>query len=200
MLTVGVTGGIGSGKSLVCSVFKVLDVPVYHADTEARRIMNENEEIRRGLQEYFGSEAYAGGTLNRSFLASRIFSDARAREFVNSLVHPAVREDFILWTGTFTEANYIVEEAALLFESGAYRELDMTILVMAPARLRTQRIMARDGIKKTDVQLRMSTQIKPADAAKLADHVVRNDDKRFILPQVFEIHEKIILYLENRNG
>ena len=192
MFTVGVTGGIGSGKSLVCDVYRSLFVPVYNADIEARRIMEENVGIREGLTEYFGVEAYRDGKLNRPWIADRIFSDNKDREFVNSIVHPAIHDDFIKWTSQHSDKSYVIEEAALLFESGAYKRLDMMILVTAPEKLRIERIVKRDGLEQDKILARMKSQINPDKAAKMADHVILNDEKSFVLPQVLEIHQKIM--------
>ena len=188
------TGGIGSGKSLVCDVFLALNVPVYRADAEARRIMESHPGVREQLGDYFGPEVFIKGSLNRSWLASRIFTSESDRQFVNSIVHPAVQDDFNRWIKQQDIAGYVIEEAALLFESGAGRKLDRVILVSAPVKLRVERIMRRDGLKRGEISARMASQIKPEEAEKLADHIILNDEKSFLLPQVLEVHQKI------RNG
>jgi dephospho-CoA kinase len=182
MLAVGVTGGIGSGKSIVCRIFRTLGIPVYEADPQARRIMSEDPELRRQLIGKFGQQAYSGTDLNRAFLADRIFRDAEARRFVNGLVHPKVREDFRNWMRSMEKAMgeesripYVIEEAALLFESGAWRELDLNILVLADRETRIKRIMERDGLERRAVLDRMTSQIDPEDAVKIADLVIHND-------------------------
>ena len=195
MLAVGITGGIGSGKTLVCDVFRTLNVPVYHADPQARRIMEEDPDIHDRLIERFGGEVYSGGALNRTYLAARIFENEKERDFVNSLVHPAVHKDFLNWKKDHGDAAYVIEEAALLFESGAYKELDATIVVTAPVKIRLDRIMKRDKMMHNEIAARMSTQIKPEEAVKMADYVIINDDKTFVLPQVLEIHQKIMSML-----
>ena len=129
MFKVGVTGGIGSGKSIICNIFHNLGIPVYQADIEARRLMGENESIRTGLLRYFGGEVFLGEQLNRKYLADRIFSDPDARTFINSLVHPVVRADFTSWVQTRVGTSYVIEEAALLFETGAWKEFDYNILI-----------------------------------------------------------------------
>ncbi len=192
MLAVGVTGGIGSGKSLVCEIFRSLHIPVYHADTEARRIMDEEKGIKTKLVKYFGPQVYIENRLNRPWLASRVFSSEKDRNFVNSIVHPAVHKDFIHWKGLNGKAAYVIEEAALLFESGSHAQLDAVILVKAPVKLRLERIMKRDGLKRKEVSARMASQINPGEAEKMADHIIINDEKSFVLPQVLEIHQKIL--------
>lgn len=183
MFKAGITGGIGSGKTIVCKVFKHLGVPVYDADSRARDIMDTDPLIRTGLIGKFGEQVYGDGGLNRKYLAQKIFSDSDSRQFVNSLVHPAVREDFHTWAEN-QYADYVIEEAALLFESGAYREMDLNILVYAPESLRIERVMQRDGISRNEVLARTASQIDPSEAANLADLVIPNDGKDFILPGV----------------
>ena len=183
MFKVGVTGGIGSGKSLVCNIFRNLDVPVYEADAEARRIIAEDPDIRKELVKRFGGKVFGDGGLDRRYLAERIFSDSRARSFVNGLVHPKVRADFTQWV-LGQAGPYVVEEAALLIESGAWKAMDFNILVMAREEIRIERIMKRDGISRGDVLARLASQIDPVEAAKLADLIIHNDENEFVLPQV----------------
>jgi len=183
MFKIGVTGGIGSGKSIICRVFRNLDINVYDADTEARRIMEKDPEIREGLKLKFGKNTFRESELDRNYLAKKIFSDSDARSFVNGLVHPKVREDFMRWTEE-QSGPYVIEEAALLFESGGWKELDFTILVTAPEELRIQRIMKRDQIERGDVLARLASQIEPDEAAKMADLRIQNDDIEFVIPQV----------------
>ena len=185
MIKVGVTGGIGSGKSVVCKVFRNLEVPVYEADMEAKRIIAEDPDVRRELVHHFGKKTYRDSILDRRYLAERIFSDSEARSFVNGLVHPKVRKDFKQWIRK-QSGPYVVEEAALLFESGAWKELDFNILVLARDETRIERIMKRDGIKRGDVLARFASQIDPTEAVKLADLVIQNDDNEFVIPQVLD--------------
>ena len=192
MFKVGVTGGIGSGKSIICNVFQHLGVPVYQADIEARRLMSENESIRTGLLRYFGGEVFHGEQLNRKYLAERIFSDQDARAFVNSLVHPAVRADFAGWVQKWGGTTpYVIEEAALLFETGAWKELDYNILVDADVETRIERIIRRDGLDRSDVLARMASQLDPGKGREYADFIIRNDVNDFVIPQVLKV-DKII--------
>lgn len=192
MYAIGVTGGIGSGKSLVCNIFRVLGMPVYNADERAGRIMETDPDLREALTGYFGERFYRDGKLNRPMIAHRIFSNEKDRNFVNSLVHPAVQADFLEWSVNQDRAAYVIEEAALLFESGSWEKLDRTVLVSAPVNLRIERIMCRDGIKRSEVKARMASQIKVEEAEKLADHIILNDEKAFLLPQVLGIHDEIM--------
>ena len=185
MFKVGVTGGIGSGKSIVCSVFRNLGIKVYEADTEARRIMAEDPDIQKELLRNFGKRIFNDNGLDRKYLADKIFSDSGARLLVNKLVHPKVREDFRGWI-LEQEGPYVIEEAALLFESGAWKEMDLNILVLAREEIRVMRIMKRDGLKRQDVLARLASQIDPDEAAKLADLTIRNDENEFVIPRILE--------------
>ena len=191
MFKVGVTGGIGSGKSIVCDIFRNLGIPVYQADIEARRLMGENESIRTGLVMYFGGEVFQDEQLNRKYLADRIFSDPDARTFVNSLVHPAVRADFASWVHTRGGNPYVIEEAALLFETGAWKELDYNILIDAAVETRIKRIIRRDGLERADVLTRMASQMDPGKGREYTDFIIRNDVNDFVIPQVLKV-DKII--------
>jgi len=191
MFKVGVTGGIGSGKSIICNVFHQLGIPVYQADIEARRLMGKTASIRNGLLRYFGGAVFQDGQVNRRYLADRIFSDPDARTFVNSLVHPVVRSDFAAWVQTRSGTSYVIEEAALLFETGAWREFDYNILIEAAVETRIQRITRRDGIAREDVLARMASQMDPVKARELSDFIIRNDVNDFVIPQVLRV-DKII--------
>lgn len=185
MFRVGLTGGIGSGKSLAGSIFRNLDIPVYDSDREARRIMDEEPGIRQGLLDRFGPDLFRDSQLDRRVLADRIFSDEEARRFVNGLVHPRVWADFGSWAER-QAGPYVIEEAALLFESSAWKALDLNILVTAGKEIRIRRIMARDGLGREEVLARMASQIDPAQAVKMADFEIRNGGKEFLIPQVLE--------------
>lgn len=192
MYKVGVTGGIGSGKSIICKVFQNLGIPVYEADIAARRLMGEDESIRTGLVTYFGRVVFQDAQLNRKYLAERIFSDQDARAFVNSLVHPAVRADFAGWVQKWDRTTpYVIEEAALLFETGAWKELDYNILIDAAVETRIERIIRRDGLDRSDVLARIASQLDPGKGREYADFIIRNDLNDFVIPQVLKV-DKII--------
>jgi dephospho-CoA kinase len=191
MFKVGVTGGIGSGKSIICNVFHHLGIPVYQADTEARRLMGEDESIRTGLVKYFGGAVFQDEQLDRKYLADRIFSDSDARTFVNSLVHPAVRADFAGWVETRSGTPYVIEEAALLFETGAWKILDYNILIDAAVETRIERIVRRDGLARADVLARMASQMDPVKGREYADFIIHNEVNDFVIPQVLKV-DKII--------
>ena len=192
MLRVGLTGGIGSGKTMVSSIFEKLGVPVYNADAAARKLMNSEAELKDGIALMFGDLAYGSDGLNKTYIAESVFGDAEKLAGLNKLVHPAVRKDFIRWTGLQTGSPYVLEEAAILFESGASLEMDLTVLVHAPEELRIGRVMERDGVSREAVLKRMAHQLGEEELLKLADHILMNDGKEMILPQVIELHNKII--------
>jgi dephospho-CoA kinase len=192
MFQVGLTGGIGSGKTLVCGIFEKLGVPVYHADEAARRLMNNDAGLMESIRKMFGDQAYSREGLNRSYLAGLVFGDEERLSGLNSLVHPAVRDDFKRWTGQQGDAPYVIEEAAILFESGASQEMGLTILVYAPEEVRIRRVMERDGVSREEVLKRMRHQMCEEKLMQLADHRVLNDGTAMILPQVIELHNKIL--------
>ena len=192
MFQVGLTGGIGSGKTLVCSIFEKLGVPVYHADEAARRLMNNDARLMEGIRKMFGDQAYGREGLNRPFLAGLVFGDDERLSGLNGLVHPAVREDFKSWAGQHKDAAYVIEEAAILFESGASKEMDLTVLVYAPREIRIRRVMERDGVSREEVLKRMGHQMNEEKLLKMADRRLLNDGTAMILPQVIELHNGIL--------
>ena len=192
MYQVGITGGIGSGKTLVCSVLEKLGVPVYYADREAKRLMNSHPVLKKGIEELLGKEAYSEGELDRRYVGSKVFGNRELMEQLNSLVHPAVREDYRSWVAGWSEVPYVVEEAAILFESGASRNLDRTVLVYASSELRIRRVIQRDGVTREEVERRMLHQMDEEEKRMLADEVIVNDDREMLLPQIISLHQKII--------
>ena len=191
-MKVGLTGGIGSGKTLVCSVLEKLGVAVYYADSEARRLMNSDPELEHQISGLFGNKAYEGGSLNREFLAQRVFKDKELLTRLNELVHPAVQKDFSRWASEQKPAFYVVEEAAILFESGSDRNMDLTVGVFSEKELRVQRVMQRDGIAREQVRMRMNSQMNEKEKMERADMVIYNDGKLMILPQIINMHNAIL--------
>ena len=191
MLRIGLTGGIGCGKTTVARVFETLGIPVYYADAAAKRLMNEDPAIRSSLIEKFGKASYTdSGTLNRSYLASLVFEDPEKREFLNQLIHPATIADANQWLAK-QQAPYALREAALLFESGAAEGLDYVIGVSAPISVRIRRVMKRDQLSEDEVKKRMATQLQDTIKLKLCDFVIINDERVGLLPQVLALHEKL---------
>ena len=196
MLKVGLTGGIGSGKSTVARVFEVLGIPVYYADEAAKRLMNENEDLKQAIIKQFGEGVYDKGQLNRKTLAEIVFNDPSKLELLNSLVHPATLHDAKIWLEKQT-SPYAIKEAALIFESGAQKFLDHVIGVSAPTPLRIQRTMQRDGITREEVLARMDKQMDDSLKMKLCDFLIKNDEQEMLLPQVLELHKKLLTLSEN---
>lgn len=192
MFQVGLTGGIGSGKTLVCSVLEKLGVAVYYADVEARNLMNNDSGLKSQIEEEFGKEAYRKGTLNREFLAGKVFADAVLLAKMNALVHPAVRMHYSEWVGLQVNVPYVVEEAAILFESGSDQFMDLSVLIYADEELRIQRVMQRDGTDREQVKRRMSMQISEEEKKKRADYMIYNDGREMLLPQIIKLHNRIV--------
>ena len=191
MLRIGITGGIGSGKSVVARVFAALGAPVYDSDSRAKHVMAHDLVLRAQLQKAFGAEAYdVAGQLNRPYLARVAFNDAAQLARLNALVHPRVGEDFATWSAAQGAAGqpYILKEAALLYESGAYKGLDAIITVFAPAEVRAARVLRRDTHRSAaDVQAIMDKQLSEDEKLVRAEHVVYNDDSQLVLPQVLAL-------------
>ncbi len=193
-LTIGITGGIGSGKSTVCKVFKFLGVPVFEADVVAKNLINSNPKIKKELIHLFGSGIYMNnGTVNRKKLAQIIFNDDIQLAKINALIHPAVKEEFRRWQKRQT-TKYVLHEAAILFESGLYKDMDFTILVTAPKEERLERVMKRDNISKEMVLKRMGKQWTDEQLRKLATIEIKNDNRSLILPEIIKTDKQIKQY------
>lgn len=200
VLKVGLTGGIGSGKSTVAQIFEVLGIPVYYADVEAKRLMNEDLELRSSISKIFGEQAYTGNTLNRKYISSIAFSDPVRLEQLNAIVHPATKKDSEDWMNRQT-TPYALHEAALIFEANVSDRLDYVIGVSSPHELRIKRTMERDAVSQEEVLRRMNKQLDEKIKMSKCDFVLINDEKQLLIPQVLELHEKIIrLSKEKDNG
>jgi dephospho-CoA kinase len=191
MLKIGLTGGIGSGKSTVAKIFEALDIPVYYADKAAKMLMNEDDEIKTEITKHFGKESYTEGQLNRSYIASIVFNDKEKLDLLNFITHAATIRDANEWIEQQT-SPYIIKEAALIFESGSSEYLDYVIGIYSPAPLRIKRTMERDNITKDEVLKRMSRQIDEEMKMRLCDFIITNDEQQLVIPQVIELHEKFI--------
>jgi len=190
-LRVGLTGGIGSGKTTVARIFELLGVPVYYADDAAKKIMNEDEELKAAIQKQFGKEAYKNGELDRTFLASKVFNDSFQLDILNSIVHPATIRNAAKWMQQ-QEAPYTVKEAALIFESGSAEQLDFVIGVYAPTELRIKRTIERSNASYEEVVKRMSSQVDENIKMKLCDAVIFNDEQQLLIPQVIAMNERLL--------
>lgn len=193
MLKIGITGGIGSGKTTVCKIFEILDVPVFYADEAAKTVMVTDEILISGIRQQFGDSAYsASGVLNRKYLADIVFNSKMELEKLNSLVHPAVFRAFDTWVNDHKNSPYVIKEAALLYESNSYKLCDYTILVKSPAQLRIQRVMERDSVSKSEVKLRMNKQYSDEKKEAMADFIITNNEKELVVPQVLKLHNKFL--------
>ncbi|HMG81406.1 MAG TPA: dephospho-CoA kinase [Ferruginibacter sp.] len=192
MIKVGITGGIGSGKSTVAKVFETLGIPVFYADQRAKILMDENEALKEKIQQNFGKDIYVYGKLDKKHLSDMIFSDAKKLALLNSLVHPATIKDADDWMLQQT-TPYAVKEAALIFESGAQKFLDYVIGVSAPAAIRIQRAIKRDNVTAEEVKARMNKQIDEDIKMKLCDFVIINDEQQLLIPQVLKIHQQLLM-------
>lgn len=192
MLKVGVTGGIGSGKSLICNVFSTLGAPVFNADTAAKNILDSDTDVIKKITSLVGEDIYKNNLLDRRKLADIIFNNSDVLNTINSIVHPKVREAFITWCMQYKHLPYVIQEAAILFESGAYKMLDFTINVHASEEIRLERVMQRDNILAEKVKERMKNQMSDDAKMKLADITIYNDNNIMILPQILEVHKKLL--------
>lgn len=191
MLKIGITGGIGSGKSTVAKLFEVMGIPVYNADDAAKRLMNEDEKLKASIKQLFGEAAYTNGLLNRKYIADIVFTNPQKLETLNAIVHPITLQDAELWMNK-QHSPYAIKEAALIFESGAQEQLDYVIGVYAPAPVRIQRTMQRDGVTREAVLARMNKQINETIKMRLCDFIITNDEQQLVIPQVIELHQKLL--------
>lgn len=199
MMKVGITGGIGSGKSTVCRLFARRGVAVYDSDSEAKRLMTESVELRRRIAGRFGAEAYAAdGGLNRSWLAARVFTDPQALADLNAMVHPAVMADFAAWAER-QSGDYVVLESAILFEAGLEHAVDRTVAVLAPLELRLERTCRRDGCDREAVRRRMAAQMDDDTLCARADYTVVNIREEDLEPTVAELDRRFKLEVRHRH-
>lgn len=190
-LKIGLTGGIGSGKTTVAKVFELLSVPVYYADDASKRLYNTDKDLKQKLKAHFGDDIYNEDEINRNKLASLVFNNPRQLALLNSLVHPPTIKDAEDWMRQQT-APYIIKEAALIFESGSGAGLDYIIGVYAPQHVRLQRVINRDHLSREDVLNRMKRQIDEEMKMKLCDFVIANNEQELVLPQIQALHEKFL--------
>lgn len=192
---VGLTGGIGSGKTTIANFFKELGVPIYIADTEAKALMNRSKVIKRKLIALFGDNAYKNEKLNRDFLSKQIFNNKDLLQKMNAIVHPKVASHFKRWVKK-QEAPYVISEAAILFENGSYKKYDYIITVTAPEEVRLKRVMTRDNSSKEKVKSVMNNQWKDEEKIKLSDYVIQNINLEEAKAQVLQIHQNLLQKLQ----
>lgn len=192
MLKIGITGGIGAGKSTVSQLFKMLGVPVYNSDESAKWLMNHDLDLKNKIKTLLGNNAYNDDEeVNREFIALKIFNDKALLAHLNAIVHPAVKKDYLDWSISISNNKYSLKESALLFETGMYKELDKNILVVAPLHLRISRVMKRDGISQELVEERIKNQLSEEEKIPLADYIIYNDESASLIEQVLTIHQQI---------
>lgn len=198
-LLIGVTGGIGSGKSTVCKIFEALGISVYYADDRGKTLMVENPKLVEHIIAEFGRESYTNtGQLDRAHLAKMVFPNPERLEKLNSFVHPAVADDFEKWVFANQDKDYLLKEAALLYEIGSYKALDASICVMAPKGVRTQRVLLRDAQRTVEqVEQIIERQTNDVTRRKLSDYRVDNDGTKLLIPQVSNIHNNILQSIDD---
>ena len=193
MIRVGLTGGIGSGKTTVGRVFRTMGIPVFEADAEGRRLLVNDLRLKHAVVERFGASVLKEDAIDRAALASIVFQNAAALKDLNALIHPAVRAAFDRWTSE-QGPPYVIMEAAVLAESGGHRTMDRIVVVSAPEAIRIQRVMERDGVREDAVRARMANQVSEAERLAIADHVIHNNDSRLVIPQVVEVHAALLKF------
>jgi len=186
-MVVGLTGGIGSGKTLVSSYFKSLEVPIYITDDEAKRIMHSEPEIIQSIKNLLGDSAYQNHVLNRKFIASQVFNNKEKLNQLNAIVHPAVAKDFKIWYGK-QMSDFVIKESAILFETNSAQYCNATILVTAPLEVRIDRVVNRDKVSQIEVKQRIDNQWKDQVKIPLADYVIHNINKEETFDQVLKLH------------
>ncbi len=189
MIKVGLTGGIGTGKSYVSLIFKAFNIPVYNSDIEAKKLYYLND-VQLEMEAAFGKQVYLSTReINKEYLSKLIFKDKNALKKVNSIIHPRVKSHFSEWLNAYNKAPYIIKETAILFESGAYKQTDKNIVVTAPEKIRLQRVQKRDRISETLIKKKMANQMSQSELIKRSDFVIINDEKQALLPQINNIHQ-----------
>ena len=194
MIRIGITGGIGSGKTYVCQLLQQRGIPIYHCDDEAKRLMTESPVIRRRITQLLGADAYTPSGLNKPLIARYLFADQRHAERINRIVHPVVRQDFIQWTKQQQDAPIVVQECALLFESGFQDTVDVTVEVYAPLHLRLQRAVQRDQATPEQIQARMAQQMDEEEKRQRADFCILNDGTTDLDAQLDQLLKQIAEY------
>lgn len=192
MLKVGITGGIGSGKTTVCKIFELLDIPVYYADERAKWLMVNDPELVKKLKDAFGTEVYSdSGELNRPYLAGIVFNDRKQLDVLNGIVHPVVHQDGEQWHKAQSDVPFTLKEAALFFENGSYVNMDKMITVTAPEALRIQRVIARDKTTEEAVKARIDKQLPDAQKVSLSHFIINNDGQHSLILQVLDIYKSL---------
>lgn len=194
MLTIGITGGMGSGKSTVCKIFSTFGIPVYDADSRAKALYTENQEVKTQVINLLGEAVYTGNNLNKTKVAEMVFGNTTLLRSLNGIIHPAVAEDFSAWKEEQQKnsSSYIIKEAAIMIEAGSYKECDRLILVTSPQELRIKRIMKRDGSSRQQIEERLNKQWSDEMKKQFADYIIENNEHASLIHQVMNIHEELL--------
>jgi dephospho-CoA kinase len=193
MKKVGLTGGIGSGKTIIAKIFELLNVPVYYSDLRAKHILFNHPEVYRQLKTTFGNRVFTNNKIDKQKLAKIVFEESEQLKKLNRIIHPLVADDFEKWCTLHSDKLYIIKEAAILFESGAYRQMDEIICVTAPENIRIQRVIERDGVSEKEVKERMKHQWTDSQRAEKSNYRIVNDETCLVIPQVLNIHQKLLV-------
>lgn len=195
-MEIGVTGGIGSGKSLVCKIFSLLGVPIYDADKRAKWLNNNDDAIRQAIVKRFGEKAYNEKGLDRDYIADIVFNDPKKLDELNAIVHPAVGKDYDHWVKQHSESTYLIKEAALMFESGADKRLFKIINISAPENLRVERVQQRDPFRsEKEIRSIIKRQLSEGERQQRADYNIYNDEQQMLIPQVLKLHQTLLNFI-----
>lgn len=194
MIKVGLTGGIGSGKTYITHFFNKLGIAIYNSDTRGKHLMDSDPQVKNKIIEAFGSESYNQDGLNRKYLSQHVFNDNAKLATINQIVHPAVKADFENWCSSHKNDTYIIKEAAILIESGAYKDCDYLIVVTAPTNMRIQRVIDRDNMTPDEIKKRMAKQLSDDDRLQHASFTINNDGTMLVEEQVVEIHNQLLKF------
>lgn len=192
MLKVGLTGGIGSGKTIVAEIFMKFGVPVFFADSEAKKLMVSDPVVRAGILSLLGDDAYSEDQLNTKYIAGKVFNNELLLRQLNSIVHPAVYKRFLEWAKGYSDKDYVLHEAAVLLESGAKKHFDYIVIVTAPEPERIRRVMDRDKVSEEQVRERMKNQYNEEERLAMSDYIIENNNSKLIIPQILDLHHKLV--------
>jgi dephospho-CoA kinase len=192
MTRLGITGGIGSGKSTVCNIFAHMGIPVYHADERAKWLVNNDPAIQQQIISSFGERSFEGGSYNRVYIASLVFNDKEKLQKLNAIIHPAVLNDWKDFYEQHQSFPYVIKEAAIMLETGGRETVDKIALVYSPLELRIIRLMERDGLDSPAIEARINSQMPEEEKKKLADFIIYNDDEHSLIQQVHNIHQLML--------
>ncbi len=192
MIKVALTGNIGSGKSMIASIFELLNVPVYYADLASKKILDLESTKESLLSAFGGTILTKNNSIDKKALAAIVFHDKKALQALNAIMHPLVADDFDQWCSEHQQSPYVIQEAAVVIESGSWKKFDKIILVSAPKQLRLERVMKRDQVSEKEVLARMANQMSEGDKVSYADYFIINDGTQFLMDQILKIHKQLI--------